>query len=380
MEMARGPALVFGELSFPIHRFTNIIGRRNQTDVPTVDLAPLDRDRVVSRKHAEICYRDGTLVVVDLEARNGVFVNGRRLGPREERNLDENDSLSFGGVSLTFRAEATWPDGLVPEWGTTGFDNVEVTMAAGDTLSGQLHEAIARHQLVLHYQPKITLATGVVEGVEALCRWNHPARGLLYPDSFLGMAEATGFIRAITSWGVDAALAQCAAWHADGLDLCMSCNISIRDLEDARFIKHVTERLAAHAVEPSKLIIEITESGLMSDPRRAIEHCEHLKAAGVRISIDDFGTGHSSLSYLQQVPADELKIDKSFVMKIDANNLAILRSAINVGHDLGMRVTAEGVEEESTVTLLKELGCDVGQGYFFSRPVAADKLTASLKR
>lgn len=379
--MASGPALVHGELVFPIHRLVSTVGRRNLADniVPAVDLTLLDRDRVVSRRHAEIDWRDGALRLIDVEARNGVFVNGERMAPGSARLLNERDAISFGGVALTFLGDAAWPDGLVAEWNEASSfeEGHDVTVAAGATMRGQLGESVARGELVLHYQPKVHLATGALEAVECLVRWQHPERGLLYPDAFLSLAETTGYINTITGWVLEAGLAQCAAWRARGLDIATAVNISTRDLEDPRLVERVQQVLAAAGVEPTKLIIEITETGVMSDPACAIGHLVALKETGVHISIDDFGIGQSSLAYLRQLPADELKIDRSFSMSLDAHSRAILRSAVDVGHALGMRVIAEGVETAEAVAVLVELGCDVGQGYFYGRPQPADVFVAS---
>lgn len=371
--MASGPALVYAELSFPLHRIRNTVGRRKLTDgpVPTVDLTPLDRDRVVSRGHAEIVRKGGVLTLVDLGARNGVFVNGARLASGTECALREGDAISFGGVALTFQEHAQWPDGLQAE-GMAAFESsADHTVAAGGTLSGQLHQAVEHDQLVLHYQPKVTLATGWLEAVECLVRWNHPTRGLLYPDAFIPLAEGTGYVKAMTAWVLEAAIRQCAAWRADGLDLHVAVNVSTRDLDDIRLATRIGELLDDAGVGPRHLIIEVTETGIMLDPKRAIDTLQRLKEVGVGISIDDFGIGHSSLAYLRQLPADELKIDKSFMLPLVPSNIAILRSAITIGHDLGMRVIAEGVESAEVVGQLRELGCDVGQGYFFGRPAAA---------
>lgn len=387
--MASGPALVYAVesgaggrpgLVFPLHRITSTVGRRKLTDgpVPTVDLTPLDRDRVVSRGHAQIVRRDGVLVVCDLGARNGVFVNGERLAPGAERTLAEADAISFGGVALTFAGDAPWPDGLRAEWDVAAFESsADHTVQAGGTLTGQLHQAVELDQLVLHYQPKVTLATGRLEAVESLVRWRHPVRGLLYPDAFLPVAEATGYVKAMTTWVLAAAVRQCAAWRAAGLDLHVAVNVSTRDLDDDRLAGRVSTLLADAALDAEHLVIELTETGLMTDPHRATANLHALKAVGVRISIDDFGIGHSSLAYLKQLPADELKIDKSFLLPFSPDNLPILRSAITIGHDLGMRVTAEGVEDQAAVDLLRDLGCDVGQGYFFGRPTPAESLAAS---
>lgn len=377
--MASGPALVYAELSFPLHRLRNTIGRRKLTDgpVPTVDLTPLDRDRVVSRGHAEILRRDGGHVLLDLGARNGVFVNGRRLDAGAEHVLAEGDAISFGGVALTFHADAAWPDGLMAEGAMAFESSADHTVAAGGTLSGQLHRAVEGDQLVLHYQPKVTLETGWLEAVECLVRWNHPVRGLLYPDTFVPLAEGTGYVKAMTSWVLEHAIRQCAAWRADGLDLHVAVNVSTRDLDDDQLAARIGQVLADAGVGASHLTVELTETGLMADPKRAIDNLWRLKQVGVGISIDDFGIGHSSLAYLRQLPADELKIDKSFMLPLIPENVAILRSAIQIGHDLGMRVIAEGVESAEVVEQLRELGCDVGQGYYFGRPMDADRFAAS---
>jgi EAL domain-containing protein (putative c-di-GMP-specific phosphodiesterase class I) len=194
----------------------------------------------------------------------------------------------------------------------------------------------------------------------------------VYPDSFIPLAEGTGYIRAITSWVLETALRQCAAWQSSGLSVHVAVNISTRDLDDDRLSDRVAALLETTGVEPRDLIIEVTETGVMANPQRAIENLGRLKATRAKISIDDFGIGQSSLAYLRQVPADELKIDKSFCISSHAKNLAILRSAINVGHDLGMRVTAEGVENLATLNVLRELGCDTGQGWYFGKPIDAD--------
>jgi EAL domain-containing protein (putative c-di-GMP-specific phosphodiesterase class I) len=376
MAMATGPALVYGELSFPIYRNRCNVGRRNLAAgaVPTVDLSPLDRDRVVSRNHAEIVHRDGRLYLLEVGARNGLFVNGERLKSGAERLLSESDQVSFGGVALTFTWQGSWPDGLEAEWAQVGLfeTRTEVTTTAASTVSGQLHQAIERNQLLLHYQPKVTLATGKLEAAECLLRWNHPSGQMVYPDSFISLAEHTGYIRAITTWVLENALRQLAAWRNAGLDIHIAVNISTRDLDDDHLAERIAGLLATTGVDARDLIVEVTETGVMSNPQRALENLGRLKATRVKISIDDFGIGQSSLAYLRQVPADELKIDKSFCMALDSNNLAILRSAINVGHDLGMRVIAEGVETSSTLGVLKDLGCDVGQGWLFGKPMLPD--------
>jgi EAL domain-containing protein (putative c-di-GMP-specific phosphodiesterase class I) len=383
--MTTGPALVYAELSFPVHRLRCAIGRRNLSAgvTPTIDLTLLDRDRVVSRRHAEIVYREGDFFLVDLQARNGVFINGDRLAAASERQLHDCDSISFGGVALTFRAAVDWPEGLYAEWEgepvhSGGFgDEPDSTTVASSTLSGQLHQSVELRQLYLNYQPKVVLATGRLEAAECLLRWQHPVRGRVAPDDFLPLAESTGYIKAITGWVLETALRQCAAWHQSGLQIHVAVNISARDLEDDQLGERVMALLRKTGVDPSDLVIEVTETGVMSDPQRSIRNLALLKSTHVKLSIDDFGIGQSSLAYLRQLPADELKIDKSFSMTLDAHNLAIMRSAIKMGHDLGMRVTAEGIENEAALSVLRKLGCDVGQGYLFGAPVSAEQFAAS---
>jgi EAL domain-containing protein (putative c-di-GMP-specific phosphodiesterase class I) len=382
--MASGPALLYADLCFPIHRRRTTVGRRSRSDAsapPSVDLTTLDGDRVVSRLHAEIHWRDGQLFLVDVKARNGLFVNGQRVPMGSERQLNDSDSLSFGGVVLTFRSESDWPAALVAEWqeaNPTDFEAPnETTMVSTGTVRGMLHEAVERSQLLLHFQPKVTLATGRLEAVECLVRWKPGPGELVFPDQFVPVAEATGFIKSITSWVLEAALRQLAEWQKQGLEIAIAVNISTRDLEDERFPERVSSLLNATKISPRDLVLEVTETRVMSNPRRAIASLQSLKATRVKISIDDFGIGQSSLASLRALPADELKIDKSFSMSLDAKNLAIVRSAITVGHDLGMRVTAEGVETAETLNMLRKLGCDTGQGYFWSKPVPADALISS---
>ncbi len=378
--MATGPALTYFDLVFPIHRARSTVGRRNPQDdsAPTIDLALLDKERVVSRRHAELAYRDGTVFLVDIDARNGVFIDGTRLMPYGQEPLKDGSTIGFGGVSLTYRDSVDWPDGFVAEWdeSSTNFESVH-TVAAFSTLTGQLHQSVAQRELMLHYQPKVNLKTGKLEAVECLVRWQHPTRGVLYPDTFLPLAESTGYVKTITTDVLELALRQCAAWELDGLNIHVAVNISTRDLDDEDVPSRVEALLDDTMVQAEHLIVEITETGVMGNPTRAIANLHALKKKGIRISIDDFGIGQSSLAYLQKLPADELKIDKSFVMQLDDSNLAILKSTIAVGHALGMRVIAEGIEDQQAVDTLKSLGCDVGQGYFFGRPMGPDALFQS---
>ena len=249
-------------------------------------------------------------------------------------------------------------------------------------LVGELRRAIANRELVIHYQPRVELATGDVHAVEALVRWDHPERGLLSPGEFLPLAEHTGMIRPLTRYVMDAALADCAGWAQEGLRPGVSVNLSARDLLDADLPREVESLLSKHGVDPTLLEVEITEHTILTDPERARIVLERLRELGVRLSIDDFGTGFSSLGQLKRLPVDVLKIDRSFVLNMehDDNDDVIVRSTIELGHNLGLRVVAEGVETQETWGRLAQLGCDTAQGFFISRPLPRVVLVEWLKK
>ncbi|MEO5656241.1 MAG: EAL domain-containing protein [Nitrospiria bacterium] len=247
-------------------------------------------------------------------------------------------------------------------------------------LAGELRHAIERGELTLHYQPKLSVATRRVIGVEALVRWRHPTRGLLSPDQFIPLAEQTGTITALTMWVLDAALRQAGMWRAAGLVFPVAVNLSARTLHSPTLSKEINGLFAASGMSPDGLGLEITESTIMVDPARAMDVLRHLSHMGVWLSIDDFGTGYSSLSYLKKLPVVEIKIDKSFVVQMDrdADDAVIVRSTIDLAHNLGLTVVAEGVENRATWDRLADWGCDAAQGYYLSRPVPADDLTPRL--
>lgn len=240
----------------------------------------------------------------------------------------------------------------------------------------ELGIAMTSDQLVLYYQPKIDLDSGAVHSVEALVRWNHPTRGLLYPDAFLAVVEVSGLMRAMTRLVLDMALDQAAAWQEQGQHLTIAVNLSASSLVDADLPEEVFAMLAARGLPPAALQLEITEEFLMADRERARSILTRLREGGVQISVDDFGTGYSSLSYLRDLPIDELKLDRSFVspMADDARAAALVASTIGLAHSLGLRMVAEGVDNEVTYAELKRLGCDQAQGFFMSRAVPAAEL------
>jgi len=239
-------------------------------------------------------------------------------------------------------------------------------------LIGELRGAIEAGQLVLHYQPKVDLQSGRVAGCEALVRWEHPELGLLRPSAFVPMAESTSLIRPLTRRVLEQALADVDAWRARGVELSVAVNLSARCLNDPAFPTTVRELLAAARVPPARLALELTESAIMADPALTAAVLDELHRMGVALSVDDFGTGYSSLAYLQQLPVEEIKIDRSFVMAMAQETSAVIvRSTIELGRNLGLRVVAEGVEDDEVMAQLRELGCPVVQGYAISPPLPA---------
>ena len=247
---------------------------------------------------------------------------------------------------------------------------------------GELRRALAEGEIVVYFQPKVDLRSGDVTGAEALVRWEHPERGLMAPMEFLPLAEQTGLITALTTEVLEQALRQCRDWGDDGIDIAVAVNVSERSLLDPSFPDEVDALLARHGVPGNRLQLELTERSLIGDLATAMETIERLHGLGVRLSVDDFGTGYSSLSRLLDLPLQELKIDRSFVTDIDGEGpgAAIVRSTIDLGHHLGLEVVAEGVETETTLAELRELGCDAVQGYHLLHPQPAADVTVWLRQ
>jgi len=244
------------------------------------------------------------------------------------------------------------------------------------SLLSALRNAIDHNELRLVYQPKLDLSTDTVTGVEALLRWEHPVRGRIGPDAFVPFAEQTGFIRTITAWVIETAVKQAAAWREQGREMKVSLNISAQDLLNPDLGDLISAALKRHDLPANRLMLEVTESGVMQDASRAIEVMKRMGARGVGRSIDDFGTGYSSLTYVKHLPVDELKIDRSFVRNIvvDTKDRAIVLATIDLAHSLGLIVVAEGVEDERASDLLMHLGCDQIQGFIVARPMEAATL------
>ena len=248
------------------------------------------------------------------------------------------------------------------------------------SLATDLKIAITQHHFQLFVQPKVNLKTGEVWSLEALIRWMHPEKGCIFPDQFIPFAEQTGHIQKISLMMLNLAAGYSALWRSKGIDLPIAVNLSTRDLIDQNLSKKIMAILKTHHLNTDALSLEITESAIMDDPQRALQTLEELAGIGFKLSIDDFGTGYSSLAYLKKLPVSELKIDKSFVLKMteDRDDIKIVRSTIDLAHNFNLKVVAEGIENMESWDLLKYLGCDFGQGYFISRPMPADKFVSWL--
>lgn len=244
------------------------------------------------------------------------------------------------------------------------------------SLLGELRRALDRNEFQLFAQPKLDLATGRVVGVESLVRWIHPEKGMIGPDNFIPFAESSGFIRLLTFWMLEQGALLCRSLLMQGIDIKISVNLSTRDLLDHELPQKFAAILARHEVAAGSFCLEITESAIMDDPVRAQQTLERLCEMGSQLSIDDFGTGYSSLAYLKRLPVHELKIDKSFVMNMesDIDDAKIVRSTIDLGHNMGLRVVAEGIENVAVWHLLSQMGCDQAQGYFMSKPLPVERL------
>jgi EAL domain-containing protein (putative c-di-GMP-specific phosphodiesterase class I) len=250
-------------------------------------------------------------------------------------------------------------------------------------LAASLRRAIDGNQLLLHYQPKVSLRTGAMTGVEALLRWHHPDRGLLLPGAFIPLAEDAGLIRRLGRWALREACRQAREWsHASAEPFPVSVNLSARQFGDERLVDEVAQALRDSGLPPRLLELEITESAMMEHPERAAETLQELRALGVRFSVDDFGTGFSSLARLKKFPLSSVKIDRSFVGDLphDADDAAITTAVIAMAHSLRLAVVAEGVETAAQVRFLRERNCDEIQGYFFAKPLPAAEVLAFQRR
>ena len=308
-----------------------------------------------------------------------LVIEGVTVAVKASAGIAENESSRVTVAELLRRADvamyAAKDSGATVETYEPRLD--EVNRVRLETIK-DLDAALAQRQFVLHYQPKIEVGTGAVVGAEALVRWQHPTRGLLYPDTFLPAVERSGLMSSVTRLVLEAAIGQLATWHRAGLISTVAVNLSPSDLLDERLAGRIERLLTEHRIPATALELEITESVLMTDPGRARGVLEELRRLGTRIAVDDYGIGYSALTYLRDLPIDELKIDRSFVAHLseDSRNAAIVRSTIELSHALDLKVVAEGVENQQSLDALADLGCDYAQGYHFSRPLPADAFGA----
>ncbi|RKS80204.1 diguanylate cyclase (GGDEF)-like protein [Motilibacter peucedani] len=260
-------------------------------------------------------------------------------------------------------------------------DSLDDGTARRLALVAQLRQALRSRELVVYYQPKVQLSDDVLAGVEALVRWNHPTRGLVLPDEFIGAAEHTGLIAPLTTLVLDEAVAQCRAWLDEGKRIPVAVNVSVRALLDSAFVDEVAGVVRHHGVPGHLLTLELTETSIMDDRASAGEALTRIAELGVHISVDDFGTGYSSLAQLSRLPVHEVKIDKSFVfgMGTEANDEAVVNAVVQLAHHMGKVVVAEGVEDRLSLRKLEEMGCDIAQGYLFSRPLPPEKLATWIR-
>jgi EAL domain-containing protein (putative c-di-GMP-specific phosphodiesterase class I) len=244
----------------------------------------------------------------------------------------------------------------------------------------ELRHAIVTDQLFLTFQPKVHLTEGPITGLEVLLRWQHPEHGIILPDQFVPVAERTGLIIPLTLWVLQQSLLQCRQWNKLGLNVGVSVNLTMWNLEAAELPEQIEALLRDTGVAPTNLELEITETSIMSDPQRVIRTLNQIRQFGVRFAIDDFGTGYSSFAYLTKLPVACIKIDKSFVQNIatDRDSSVVVKSIIDLGHNLGLKVVAEGVETATASKMLAEFQCDEGQGFYFCRPIPADAMTKFL--
>ncbi|HEX2809662.1 MAG TPA: EAL domain-containing protein, partial [Kineosporiaceae bacterium] len=259
-------------------------------------------------------------------------------------------------------------------------DQVELT-ASGLTLASDLRDAIEQHQISVAVQPLVELATGAVHSVEVLARWHHPELGEVPPEQFFAAAERSGQVQALSACVLDRALELSREWQGIGLQVRVAVNLASRWLADPSLPDQIGGALARHGVAAGMLCLEITERGVIADPKHTTQALSRLRAMGVHLSVDDFGTGYSSLTYLSRLPVDQMKIDKSFVADLDANprDRAIVRSMIDLGRNLGLEVVAEGVMTPAGHQVLQDLGCRLGQGYLIARPLSPAELPGYLR-
>jgi predicted signal transduction protein with EAL and GGDEF domain len=310
-----------------------------------------------------------------------ILINGMKISPGAsigiacypQHGSDSHDLLRAADVAM-YQAKKLSLGVAVYDRKIDGYTTKRLALAS------DLKQAVEEHQLVLHYQPKIEVATGNVSGFEALVRWQHPSQGLLYPDAFIDIVEMSETIHGFTLEVIEIAVRQKKQLSEMGYQQPVSINLSARNLLDDACFSSLEAALKQNQVEPGQVEIELTESAVMHDPANAVNVLKLFYEYGVNIAVDDFGTGYSSLAYLRQLPVFALKIDRTFVMDMvkDDQDKAIVASTIALAHSLDLKVIAEGVEDDEIISLLGDMQCDYAQGYGISRPLSFDNLVAWL--
>lgn len=398
IELSRREHLSFGVVLMDLDRFKEV----NDTlghDVGDELLREVGRRLKAVVRAGDTVSRLGgdeyVLLIHKLEPEEASFIANKILAALDKPFHWQNESIDISAsLGITFypahctdsgellrRADIAMYAGKRAGTGYTLYAPDQERTSRGDlSLKSELREAIQSNQLSLYYQPQIDHVSLGVVALEALVRWNHPQRGFLSPDSFIPLAEDMGLIGPLTRWVLRTALTRLVALHQQGYPLTMAINLSARNLHDLTLPASVLAALTESGMDAKFLTLEITESAVMSNPSSGLVILTELDRMGVTLAIDDFGTGYSSLAYLKRLPVNELKIDKSFVtdMAEDENDAVIVRSTIDLAHNLGLKVTAEGVETQDVWDVLEILGCDFSQGYFMGRPMSADKLDAWL--
>lgn len=338
-----------------------LAGPSGRPDLILLDLNMPEMDGIEFVRHLVEQRYEGSLVLISGE--------DERMLQAASKLVQAHKIKMLGHLQKPVSPEAL--AALLEQWTPPAIGRLRTAKAEYDVEA--VRAAIANGELVNYYQPKVAVADGRVVGVETLVRWRHPVDGMVFPDQFIGVAEASGLIDDLTRVVLSAALDQMRAWRDAGLDLRVAVNVSMDNLSGLGFADFVTAAAVTARVPPAEIVLEVTESRLMADLRVPLEILTRLRLKRFRLSIDDFGTGHSSLAQLRDIPFDELKIDRSFVhgAATNATLCAILESNLNLARHLGIEVVAEGVEDQADWDFLRRSGCDLAQGYFIARPMPA---------
>lgn len=311
-----------------------------------------------------------------------IEISGRHMQLKVHIGYASNAGISCAAEDLLRHAELLLVEAKASGVVFVEYDNQRVVSPYDWLLESELNQAIANNELELFFQPKISLTESLGVHLEALARWRHPERGMISPVEFIPLAEQTGAIKPLTKWALHTALRSASEWPAHFSDYSVAVNLSVQVLEEEDLVNQVSAALSIWGISPESLTLEVTESAFVNEGAKGVQRLHELKALGVQISIDDFGTGYSCLSYFKHIPADELKIDKSFVDHLleSGDDQHLVQLMIDLGHRFGMTIVAEGIEDEATFNMLKTMGCDYAQGFYRARPMPQKELLNWLKK